>query len=72
MSELEQDIQDKRKETLSLNQDLDEGKDTHQATKAQMEELRNESSKVTSTIFTTIRIHLHITNLNPDMATVYM
>ncbi len=43
LSELELDLRDKRKETLNLNQELDEVKDTHQTMKAQMEELRNEN-----------------------------
>ncbi len=46
LSELELDLRDKRKETLNLNQELDEVKDTHQTMKAQMEELRNENSNL--------------------------
>ncbi len=46
LSELELDLRDKRKETLNLNQELDEVKDTHQTMKAQMEELRNENGEL--------------------------
>ncbi len=44
LSELELDLHDKRKETLNINQELDEVKDKHPAMKTQMEELCNENS----------------------------
>ncbi len=43
LSELQIDLRDKNKETLDLHQELDEVKATHQAMKAQMEELHNEN-----------------------------
>ncbi len=44
LSELELDLCDKRKETLNINQELDEVKDKHTPMKTQMEELCNENS----------------------------
>ncbi len=44
LSELELDLRDKRKETLNINQELDEVKDKHPPMKTQMEELCNENS----------------------------
>ncbi len=43
LSEVQLDLNDKIKETLTLNQELDEVKDKHPAMKTQMEELRNEN-----------------------------
>ncbi len=43
LSELEINLRDKRKETLNLNQELDEVRDKHPAMETQMEELRNEN-----------------------------